>query len=256
MTNPIIFYSNLLETATVTASSVEAGFPVTNLYDRRRYTYYKPGASADFTVNIDFGAATTTTAISILGHNLGTETALFQLKTASAATMSGSTTLLSQAFTSDLDYLTTWASAGKQYYQISITGLNDSSLYIGQIFLGNHLEMQRQLQDGYDKDARKTEGQVVISEGGQFLGASYKYISRDVSAEFRYLTQAWVTSYLDDFLNNYYLKLKPFIFVADYDNYPTDVLWLRAADNPSRSMPSAGPIYRHWTLTATGVDTQ
>lgn len=250
---PIICWKSHLETYGISAiTSEESGFPKENLYDWRLQTLWKPTSTATQNITIDKGAAgIVTDYFCIQNHDLGTRTATVTIYEDDNSGFTSPTTLGTKAFTLDSPYFLSLTSGTERYNRIAITSL-DAACYIGEIFLGAKLTMQKLPLDGYDVDDVSVVGKASASHDGNFLGAQVLYKQRNVNAAFRYLTDAWVLANLKDFLDDHYSNLKPFFYIPDATNYTDRVYFVRAPDNTRVSLPSES-TFRHWDLQAIGI---
>lgn len=127
-----IVYNNLVDTATLTASSILSGYPVTNLQDQRLSCKWISGTSTSQSVVIDLATAQTITTAAIISHNVP-----------SSATIQANST--DSWTTPAVSYTITWNEnmmlrffTGQSYRYWRFV-FDSGNISIGRLWLGNYI---------------------------------------------------------------------------------------------------------------------
>jgi len=247
---PILLFDSVLDTGTLTASAA-SGSPETNLIDGIAFTTWSPPTAATTTIDLDAASAVAADAISVIEHDLFSQGALLQVQHAATSDYAGAATVASFSPTSDNPFYQAVTTGSARYWRIRLSNLT-AAPYIGHIKLGEHLEMQRLPIDGFDMDAEDSRMEGFENKAGHHSGGSWLFSSHAITAQFRYLTTAWVNSTLMPFLDDFWKKDKGFFLMPDITNYPAKVFYLHAPNNPRKRLETEN-TYTHWTIEGRGL---
>lgn len=224
-TNCFVCYDNLATTATGTPTSERTGYSAANCYDWYTTSYWSPtSASGNHRIVWDFGSAVSADYFAIYRHNLAavggtvvlehspdnsTWTAAFTATTATA------NELLIETFTS----------VSKRYWRATFALSSATPFYVGVIMFGAKLPLYRGMVAGFTvpRHGRKNDIVNQKTEGGQFVGRVKTSQGARSSINFRHITQSWVRSYWEAFVEH--AELLPFLFSWNHDTYPQDAVY-------------------------------
>ncbi len=254
-----MIYRNKIKDAEVTSTSFVDGCEAFYLKDERTFSKWKSKSETGGELKIKFSVPTYISAISLIGHNLGSvkasvtiekssdgmsyDTVLdaFKVKsnTAIVKILEKSelkTALLSEDGTPLLGeggspfYSETGSDITSQYWRIKIisTGAPEISvLYFGEYF---HFEYPPEIPTVPISESIVSES--AVSEGGHLLGTDFRYVKKTANYRFADLSREWYDNEYLKFLN-YAKKLNPFVFAWDLENRKNDVLYSRFSANAS-----------------------
>lgn len=214
----ILGYENLLESGTVTASSVNAAFPIANLYDWRTSDFFKPAASGTINIDLVLIGARAADYFAFYGHDLHKHGGSIKLQywngTAFVDCFSAVTP------TDGTPRLIPFPSKTASSWRIVITCTSVFSMAVASF--GASLAMERGLYIGWTppKYGRATELIDSTSDGGEFLGRSI--ISKGVKStlEVNRGSEAWMETNWLAFVRH--AELKPFFFLPNPVTKPSD----------------------------------
>lgn len=137
-----IAYSNLVDDATLTASSEDLRFPVENTQDQRLAKPWRTQTVTGITCVVDLGAAAAVDVVAIVGHTISTSATINIEANASDSwggpSFSTSLTALENMI---LKYFT--AAQTYRYWRFTVEDASNSSSYvdIGRLWLGEYLAL-------------------------------------------------------------------------------------------------------------------
>lgn len=216
-------WNNLLDSATLTASSASSTLPVTNLKNAQKTKVWRTGTSvaAEYVV-IDLGSAQSVTCVILLNHNLTASDTLIALEGNSAD--SWGAPAFTQALTRRAGAISAFfASQSYRYWRVKFTkSAAGQTRDIGRIFLGTYDELtQNASPDGL------TIGIVDLSDvskssGGQsYADIKDYYHEIDLSIKAMSHTQHEQIKTISASVGLH----TPFFFAIDYDTEPEDWLY-------------------------------
>jgi hypothetical protein len=172
-----------------------------------------------------FSSAVSADYFAVYRHNLKTVNCYIYLQ---YSTNSGSTwtTAASSAPTLDNELiLKTFTSISATYWRVRVVALTDAPLFIGVIMFGRKLSLYRGMVSGFTvpRHGRKNEIINQKTEGGQFVGRVKTSQGARSSINFKHVTQSWVRSYWEAFVEH--AELLPFLFSWNHDTYPQDAVY-------------------------------
>ncbi len=228
-----IGYRSILTAANVSGTAGVTGFPLTAVVNPATYERYKPSA-LPATLSCDAGAAVTVDYVGIAAHTLGS--------TASTAYLESSTdnvtwtTRLTLAPTTDQTIMGLIDPVAARYWRLRVTGTTAPT--IGVVKIGEVLTMPRTIYGGHTPLtlARVTAVRPVLSETGQWLGATQERKGFKTSFAWKHLGAAWYRANFDQFVATN-PRVSPFFIAWRPYSFPDEVGYCWANDDiaPSNS---------------------
>jgi len=228
-TNCFVCYNNVLTSpllTSVTPTSERTGYSIQNSYDWYTTSYWSPTAEVGFhDMTAIFSSAVSADYFAVYRHNLKTVNCFIYLQY--SADLGGTwTNATSHAPTTDNELiLKTFASISATYWRVRVITLTDAPLFIGVIMFGAKLPLYRGMVAGFTvpRHGRKNDIVNQKTEGGQFVGRVKTSQGARSSINFKHITQAWVRSYWEAFVEH--AELLPFLFSWNHDTYPQDAVY-------------------------------
>ncbi len=236
----LICYANLIEDATVTVTSEATGFAKENAYDWRGSDWWQAGAAGTVYLTADFGSAQTfdywAVGLHDLNDNAGTikpqySTDNFAADTNdfdTAQTPSNSNFIVQQVTSRNVRY-------GR--FEIASTG---SASNIGHLAFGQALTLPSPIETGFRPALLGRDHKILnnITEAGNYTGSSIQRKGYTVEIIQTLVTPAWVDANWEALMDH--IQIKPFLFVWDLENRPTEAAYCRAIDidPPKYAMPN------------------
>lgn len=225
---PYILYDNRLDDGTPTATTTASGYSVLNLSDWRSYTYWKAGSTATQYITVDAGSAKAADSLAIISHDLFTRGASISVE-CSSDNFGADITVALAAFapTSDKAIFKTFTSISKRYWRLKITGLT-AACFMGILVIGARLTFNRYLTEEFDPIGEEPVGESLESVQGQPLGSVVSFVKNNSKISLRIISDSWFTNTFKPAWDNHISKFKPFFFVWNFTNFPTDIrlMWL------------------------------
>lgn len=228
-----IGYKSILTTTNLSGTAGATGFPLSAVVNPATYERYTPSAMPAEIV-CDAGAAVSIDYVGIAAHTLGTNASTVYLE--SSADNVTWTTRLTMAPTDDTTIIGMIAPVSARYWRLSIYG--GSAPTIGIVYLGQVLTMQRNIYGGHTPLtlARITAVRPVLSETGQWLGATQERKGFKTGFTWKNLTAAWYRDNFDPFVATN-PRVKPFFIAWRPYSFPAEVgyCWATGDIAPSNS---------------------
>jgi len=255
-TKPVILWNSILPLGTLAADDTAAGYDVLNLKDFRTHTFWKGATAANKFITLSgLSPAQTVDAIGIVGHNLGTITADVIVQYWNGSTWLNLTLEVLPGWpyqpTDDKPILLLLNSQSATQFRFSLSSLS-AAPQIAVVLLGTRLTMEQWLSGGWDPSGRRTVAEGMDSQTGNFLGATVRYQEIALAPQFERLTPTWVAANLMPFWDDHVSLLKPFFWAWEPSDHPTEVYWVRVADNQALSLPF-DPDLRSFNLQLKGA---
>lgn len=233
---PIIAWDNKIPDGTLSSAGDTAGSPVENVGDWRPYLRWKSSVIPSAMVQVDAGPGEKITAsmLVLAGHNFSDIGATFQLL---GADIWGAWTVvyaLTTPPTGNHPIAAVFPEASFRYWQILFSGAESDYAQIGIWFLGPYIQFPDYPLPGFDPFAKKITADSTLGQTGELLGASKRFLSWDITANFGDLDRDWVSLWIKPLENEHYPK--PFFWIFDIENHPTDIYLLRN-DKPEMIHP-------------------
>ena len=176
----IKFMWQSLEDTTLTATSTDSAFPLTNLQNRNPALVWKSDvATSSQFLNIDFGSARSCDTCIIDGTNFGDISATYiQLHYSNdnfvSATVAGSFSLTSS--TQKLEFTT----GSYRWWRIQMFDTVPFTIYpkIGNIFLGTRVEMTQPYDTGIEKSSGFSTSQTRAIDGTRYTSQLYNGLKK------------------------------------------------------------------------------
>lgn len=214
MSNPKIFYNNVLDGSGLAASTTATGYNVDNLRDWYPFTWWKPTA-LPATITRDYGGAVSCDYGLVYG-----EAATYEIR-GSTDNFSASDVLCGTiTLTATGLGFVSFNSASYRYWRVKQTGSGTPAVAIAAI--GAALDMPVPLDVGFDPVGREVNASLNRSIDGHALGRVVESEIWKGKLKFNFVTWSWVrATWLAAWAAH--LRDKPFGFAWDPANYPLEV---------------------------------
>ncbi|MHA1809374.1 MAG: discoidin domain-containing protein [Candidatus Heimdallarchaeaceae archaeon] len=215
-----LFWRFASDSGTASSSGAESGYPVTNVQTATLSSEWRSdGTDTTDTITIDLGSAQSISACAVLKHNFEDDFVQdLTLRYASDSGFSsdvGTETLTFENLTDVYHYFT---AVSRRYWRLEIDkGSVVDYTSVGRFVLGDHTNLTYTLRRGGSYGIYDSTSSRVITEGGQIygdIGVSVNTISGVLIASESERTEI-------EALKDTYQTVTPFIFSADWENYPT-----------------------------------
>lgn len=232
LTHARIGWQNIVRPNNVTGTAGLTGLPITALANPLTYDRYRPSSSPTQIV-VDAGTPVTVDYIGIAAHTLAGTTVTF----ASSDDDVTYTTRLTMAITNNDPIMGLITPVQARYWRISVTW--SQSPFIGVLYIGKVLEMQRAIYQGHTPGnlSRVTEIRPNISEQGQWLGRSIVRKGYQTQYDWSNLKADWYRANFDPFVES--ARANPFFIAWRPETFPNEVLYAWTGNDiaPSNSGP-------------------
>lgn len=225
MSNPVIGYSNILESAiSISASSEAAGYEKENCFDWLTYDFWKPTGFVSENITIDMANPVSADYWAICAHDAYTNGAQYFLRASTDNFSSSNIGIDSITPSSNGIIFRTFSSVSYRYWRIVIFG-GSAATSIGMFSLGDRLDLPDGMQVGFIPPTLSYDDEVLnsTSQGGAFLGRSVIRQGARGRMQFDLMTPAWVRSDWQPFLEH--ARVKPFFLSWDPTNYPAEAAY-------------------------------
>jgi hypothetical protein len=220
----ILYLNKLIGSAVTTSAGTNGSLVlVPNTADRWAIT---TGGAITFTLS----SAVTMDSAAIGAHNLGSTGHVVSVEYSSATTGTFSTFKASQTPTDDTAMMFHNA-ASVSVRRLKITCTGSGSAFVGSIYAGIALQMQRPFFAGHSPLplSAKTIRYSSVTEGGNFVGEQIRRIGFRTSAPFKNLSNDWYRTYFQPFV--IHARTLPFFFAWNLDQYSTDVGYCKTSED-------------------------
>jgi hypothetical protein len=212
-----ILYLNKLIGSTVSVSAgLNGGFVlIPNTADR--YTVTNGGA-----ITFTLPANQSFDTVAIGAHNLGTTNYSVGVEYSTSASSAFIAFKTGQSPSVDTAMMFHNSSAvSARRIRVTVSGVG--SIFIGSIYAGVALQMQRPFFAGHSPLplSARTVRYSSVTEGGNFVGEQIRRLGFRTSAPFKNLSNDWYRLYFQPFV--IHARTLPFYFAWNLDQYPTDV---------------------------------
>lgn len=238
-TNQAVAYQNIFESGTVTASSEATGYYKENAYDWRGDDILVFNSGTAHTLTVDYGAAVTVDCFCLAYHNLGTIGATITVRYSVDNFAADDNVLLTLGPATNGVIFVPMTSTHKRYWRVQIDLASAGQPYIGQVLLGQLLNLPRPVAVGgnviHDSDADEIINNTA--QNGNMLGMSVIYQGVKGSIKFEYMTESYLRGQYKQFKDH--ARFKPFFYSWRPSLYNEDaVICWRAGD-----IPAANPTH-------------
>jgi hypothetical protein len=167
-------------------------------------------------------AAVPIDTIGIGAHNLGSTNYVISFQY-STTDVSSFVTFNSAQTPTDNTAVMSHISSSVSARRIRIICTGSGSAFIGSIYAGIALQMQRPFFAGHSPLplSAKTIRYSSVTEGGNFVGEQIRRLGFRSSAPFKNLSNDWYRTYFQPFV--IHARTLPYFFAWNLDQYPTDV---------------------------------
>ena len=231
---PIIGYNNLVPDSTLTATTEDADFPVSNLANPLTHLRWKSGAGSPSTeeyLTVEFDPESSTPDIDYLAiarHNLGSSQATVSVEAAESSPGSPGdwTEVVGETLLPD-DGPAIFRFTKQPYFGVRLR-IQDSlaaapaTPYVSVMYVGALLLLQRRIYVGHTP-MTMGRSQTVVNRrtiNGDFAGRIVLAEKRETSISLKNLTPDWYRNYMDPFLKD--ALQNPFFFAWRPGDYPRE----------------------------------
>jgi hypothetical protein len=226
-----IGYKSILTSSNLTGTAGTTGFPLAAIVNPATYERYTPSAMPAEIV-CDAGAAVSVDYVAIAAHTLGTNGCTVYLESSDDG--SAWTTRLTMAPSDDTTIIGLITPVSARYWRLRVTGATAPTM--GVVYLGQVLTMPRNIYGGHTPItlARVTAVRPVLSESGQWLGATQERKGFGTSYAWKNLTAAWYRANFDPFVATN-PRARPFFIAWRPKTFPAETAYAWAKDDISPS---------------------
>lgn len=248
---PSILYDNRFLDGTPVADTA-TGYSVLNIVDLRPYTWWQANAHGTKYITVDCGSAKSADTLGIIGHNFYTATATVSVESSTTGAWAGEQVERLAGFTVSTNraILKTFVTASAQYWRLKIVTAAIAAR-IAVCILGVRLDFERYPLQDFDPSPETLNGIAARSKHGHMIGATLENVGIEIKADFKQLTSTFVTAFRAAW-DAHLSQLKPFFWVWDSVNHPTEVYFLVIPEKFKLSMPF-DPYRRSLSLTMEGI---
>lgn len=228
-TNCFVCYDNLLTSpllVSVTPTSERTGYSIQNAYDWYTTSYWSPIPYSGYNYfTATFSSPVTADYLAIYRHNLGTVGGIFYLEYSNDGLAWSLATPLITGTTDNELKINLFTAVTARYWRVVFNLYTATPFYVGVVMLGRKLPLYRGMVGGFTvpRHGRKNDIVNQKTEGGQFVGRVKTSQGARSRINFRHITQAWVRSYWEAFVEH--AELLPFLFSWNHDAYPQDAVY-------------------------------
>lgn len=216
MAFPKIGYRSIIETATL-SGSVAAGFPLSNLVDRRVFTATKAPSLSPVDWDFDCGSNQTADYIGIISGNLIAENVTATLK--GDTTFPPSTvraTVTPSEYPSSGVWMEEFGSASLRYWRLSLSAASANAAFVYVLYVGQILTLTEYLSASVDPNFERTEASIELGDTGNLLGAALRCKQREFDLDLGEAGMEWsdmiAANGVNDFYKNHASRMRPFFF--------------------------------------------
>lgn len=249
---PLIAWQNLVTAANVTATSEDAAYPASNLGNPATTSQqgWRSTSTGTQYLTVDLDTDEEVDFVAFARHNFGSGQTIVSVE----GTVDDSTwTELVEPFlpADDAPLLMLYTAQGLLKVRAKLVP-SGTAPRAAVMSAGKSLRMERGLQPhtpiGMGRQKTRVPGE---SESGDYLGSIVTNSRLTASAQFNYLTPAWVRAYLDDFCD-FASNGRPFFFAWAPESYPTEVgyVWAQGDVKPE-TVHIAG--YMNFSMNLMGI---
>lgn len=217
-----LLYSNIIEGATITASSTASGTSALHLPDWRPWLLWKAGAGGEFTITVDCGSAKTANTLALVAHNLGTLDAQVTVETSTDNFATVTTLVMPRYYPHDDKIIYRhFPQTTARYWRIH-GYVASGAAFIGLAVLGQRLEMDQPTAGDYAPGIEDLQGEVNISQGGHMIGSTMRVPRVRAALTFKHISGSWFRSSFAAAWEH--ISRKPFVLCHDYGALTYDVM--------------------------------
>jgi hypothetical protein len=182
-------------------------------------------------------AAVSIDAIGIGAHNLGSTNYVISFEYSVTDVSSFVTFKAAQTPVEDTA-LMAHISSSVSARRIRVTCTGSGSAFVGSIYAGIALQMQRPFFAGHSPInlSARTVRYSSVTEGGNFVGEQIRRIGFTTSAPFKNISNDWYRFYFQPFV--VHARTLPFFFAWNLEQYPTDVGYCKTNEDITPSYGS------------------
>jgi hypothetical protein len=175
-------------------------------------------------------AAVSIDTIGIGAHNLGSTNYVISFQY-STTDVSSFVTFKPAQTPADNTAVMSHISSSISARRIRITCTGSGSAFVGSIYAGIALQMQRPFFAGHSPLplSAKTIRYSSVTEGGNFVGEQIRRLGFRSSAPFKNLSNDWYRTYFQPFV--IHARTLPYFFAWNLDQYPTDVGYCKTSED-------------------------
>lgn len=220
--------TNLVKTATLTASSEVTGFLKENAATWKLSSWWS-FTTTGATLIVDLGSAQSVDCMGLAGLNCAEVSCSIKLQSSTTGAWAGEEVDRIAAYTpsADVTQFKTFTSASARYWRF-VFASNTAQVFIANVFLGAMLELQHGMIPNFSPANLNREREIFNnnSQGGNFLGSAVMYNAAKITIEQEYVTRTWIDANWLTVADH--IELYPFYFAWDTVNYPNEVAYCKA----------------------------
>ncbi|MBT9168563.1 MAG: hypothetical protein DDT19_01910 [Syntrophomonadaceae bacterium] len=234
MSLPIILFDNRFNDGTPTATSTAAGFSVLNIRDGKTYTYWRAAHAGTNFITVDCGVARSAGCIAIVGHNLGTASAMVTVETSNDnITWIGRANFAPPSDRAFFRLLPAEVTA--RFWRIRIDTASVIP-FIAVAMIGRGTTLPSPPDTPFVPYRESIEAESSIGKTGQILGSVIRFRPIQISARFSNVPRLWIAGAFMHFWN-YASFLRPFFWVWDAGAFPNMIFYVTIDNEFSLEMP-------------------
>lgn len=218
-----ILYENLLSNSAVTATAGTSPSFTLIPNTAQRYTFINTQ-----TITFTLPSAVSMDTVCIGAHNLSGKTILVEY---SSSDVGAFTTFAPSKSPTTNNAIMFHIDTAVSVRRLQITVTGTGSFYIGSVYAGIALQMQRPFFGGHTPAvlARQADYYSSMSESGNFIGVEVRRRALESSAAWKNITDTWYRTYFVPFLAS--AEILPFYFAWNLLQYSDDVAYCKNITN-------------------------
>lgn len=225
MGKPIIAYNNIMpDYATIAATSTATDYFAESVADWKPYTWWAPSSTGTNNIDVTFSSSKNANYVGIFSHNLEETGATVDIQYHTGAAWANLVTGLSASNSQVI--FRTFGTVSSDQFRIKV---NNAALdtYLGVVAIGTYIEIPVGIPAGSEPPHLAYNDRLVnnTSESGILIGTSVIAESLKTTIKFKFLSPSWVRNTFVPMMEQ--IRENPFIFAADYENYPDEAIFCK-----------------------------
>lgn len=253
-----IGYNNILDGSAAVITAGEAtGKAKENAYDWKPFTFWQVDAAAGtIYYTIDYGSAVEVDSWGMAFHDLADNAGSITPQYSAGSTSPFSWSNLDSQLTPTDDSVVfrKVTAVTVRYYRFKIDCASSplAAFNFGNLFLGKALALPEGIKAPFKGPRYGRKRRIInnVGENGNFLGRSLLSQGKQFDIGQTFVAKAWIDSNFEALADH--VELKPFYFVWDQENRPTEAVyaWANGISYPSY----VDSLYQEFSLQCVGVD--
>lgn len=244
MSLPIFAYNNIMTTGTVTSTSEDTLFPVSNLANWNPSKMWKAAAVGTVYVNVDAGALVDVDYFAVHVHNLTEKSATVKLQWSNDGSTGWTDLTTTQQKSLSEVIFVTFTSVNKRYFRVEVAAPT-AICSIGVIAIGEYLTMERGVQAPFTPPHADTKNEqlVNVTRGGIPCGNRVIQRGGNINANFSTLSTSWVRTNIEPLITH--SEQNPLFFAWNHDTYPNEAVFIML-DTQKSKISYKDTMYMQW----------